>query len=365
MKHVFEYRDPSASAKLLEAVSALSLRLGKKTRFMEVCGTHTTAVARMGLDRLLPPSIELLSGPGCPVCVSPASFIDMALEYARMDGVIVAAFGDMMKVPSRGNSLEKQRGLGSDIRVVYSPLDALAAARQNRDKTVVFLGVGFETTAPAVAASVLEAEAKGVENFLVLCGHKTMPAAMEAIAGDPEIRIDGFICPGHVSAVIGTSPYEFLPRVHKMPCVIAGFEPLDIIQSLYMLLSMVIRGGPGVENQYKRAVADGGNTKALELLYRVFEPADSRWRGLGVIPSSGLKFRVGYSNFDAEARIPVPVQEEEEPAGCACGEILKGKARPEECVLFGKACCPSNPAGACMVSYEGACAAAYRYGGGS
>lgn len=362
MKHVSEYRDPSASAKLLGAVSALSSRFGKKTRFMEVCGTHTMAAAKMGLEKILPSSIELLSGPGCPVCVSPASFIGKAVEYAGKDGVIVATFGDMMKVPSRGNSLEKQRGLGSDIRVVYSPLDALAIAEENRDKTVIFLGVGFETTAPAVAASVLEAEASGADNFLVLCGHKTMPAAMKAIVNDPGIQIDGFICPGHVSAVIGSRPYEFLSRDYKMPCVIAGFEPLDIIQALYMLLSLVIRGGAGVENQYKRAVARDGNIKAVELLYRVFEPADSRWRGIGVIPASGLKFRGRYSDFDAEKRIPVNAPDADEPAGCICGDILKGKARPEECVLFAKACSPSNPVGACMVSAEGTCAASYRYG---
>ena len=363
MKHVSEYRSPSAAARLLEAVSSLSLMLDRGTRFMEVCGTHTMSAARAGLRDLLPSSVGLLSGPGCPVCVTPPSFISKAIEYSKNDKVIIATFGDMMKVPSGGNSLEKQRGLGSDIRVVYSPLDALSAAEENRDKKVVFLGVGFETTAPAVAASVEEAKARGAGNFFVLCGHKTMPRAMAALVSDPGIQIDGFICPGHVSAVIGSRPYEFLAVEHKLPCVIAGFEPLDIIQAVYMLSSQVVKAEARVEIQYGRAVRSEGNKRALELLDRVFEPADSEWRGLGAIPLSGLKLREKYSDFNAEERIPVNAPDADEPAGCICGEILKGKSRPEECGLFGKACSPANPLGACMVSTEGACAARYRYGG--
>ncbi len=362
MKHVSEYRSPPDAAKLLEAVSRLSGRLPGKARFMEVCGTHTMSAARMGLRKLLPSPIELLSGPGCPVCVSPSSYISRAIEYSKKDEVIIATFGDMMKVPSGGNSLEKQRGLGADIRVVYSPLDALSTAEENRDRKVIFLGVGFETTAPAVAACVEEAKSRGAVNFFVLCGHKTMPRAMAAIVTDPELKIDGFICPGHVSAVIGSRPYEFLADEHNLPCVIAGFEPLDIIQAVYMLSAQVARGSAEVEIQYGRAVRREGNRKALELLDRVFEPADSLWRGIGLIPSSGLRFRGEYSDFDAGAVFPFKDVSMDEPAGCICGDVLKGKARPQECGLFGKACAPSNPVGACMVSTEGTCAASYRYG---
>ncbi len=362
MKYIDEYRNPASLEKMLGAVFDAASCLPGPVRIMEVCGTHTMAAAKMGLRDRLPPSIELLSGPGCPVCVSPASFISDAARCAENTGVIVATFGDMMRVPFSGTSLEEQKGRGADIRVVYSPGDALSIAEENRKKKVVFLGVGFETTAPAVAACVEEASTRGIENFSVLCGHKTMPRAMEALLMDPEARINGFICPGHVSAVIGADPYNFIPEEYKIPCVIAGFEPADILQAVFMLCRQIAAGKPAVEIQYSRAVRPGGNQKAVSAMYRVFEPADSVWRGIGAIPLSGLKFREEFSGFDAAGLFPLDPVPEDEPEGCLCGEILKGKARPRECRLFGRECTPAAPSGACMVSSEGACAANFLYG---
>ncbi len=362
MKYIDEYRNPVSVKKMLGAVFDAASGMPGPVRIMEVCGTHTTAAAKMGLRDRLPPSIELLSGPGCPVCVSPASFISHAVRCAENTGVIVATFGDMMRVPSCGTSLEKQKGKGADIRVVYSPTDALSLAEENRKKKVVFLGVGFETTAHAVAACVEEASIRGIENFSVLCGHKTMPRAMEALLKDPEAKISGFICPGHVSAVIGADPYNFIPEKYKLPCVIAGFEPADILQAVFMLCRQIASGKPVVEVQYSRAVRREGNQKAVAAMYRVFEPADSVWRGMGKIPLSGLKFRGEFSRFDAAGLFSLDAVSDEEPEGCLCGEILKGKALPRECRLFGRECTPSNPEGACMVSSEGACAANFLYG---
>ncbi len=363
MKYASEYRGPGEIFKLINSINNLGAGLGKKVRLMEVCGTHTMAAARMGLSAALDSSIELLSGPGCPVCVSCSSYISKAIVCAQRRDVIIATFGDMMRVPSNGDSLMRRKGLGADVRVVYSPMDALEIARDNKDKKVVFLGVGFETTAPGTAACVEDAARGNVKNFFVLCAHKTMPAALEAIAGDAEANIDGFILPGHVSAVIGSLPYDFLVRVHKIPCVIAGFEPLDIAQAVYMLAEQILRGEPRVRIQYSRAVREQGNPRAVKLLYRVFEPVDCVWRGMGVIPSSGLKLRPKYSDFDAENCLDIDYAGPGDNPGCICGEVLKGKARPGECSLFGKECTPENPAGACMVSGEGACAAVFRYGG--
>jgi hydrogenase expression/formation protein HypD len=268
----------------------------------------------------------------------------------------------MVRVPGSSSSLLHEQARGADIRIVYSPLDAVALARGNPDKTVVFLGVGFETTTPTIAGSVVEAQRLGLTNYFVLGAHKTIPGPMAVLADDPELQVDGYICPAHVSAIIGADAYRSLARDHKVPCVITGFEPLDMLQGVAMLARQIVAGEARVETQYSRVVKPQGNTRARDLLYRVFEPCDARWRGIGVIPGSGLRLRPEYAAFDAAARLPVEVEEPREHRGCACGEILKGKAAPRDCTLFRKICTPENPVGACMVSSEGTCAAEYKYG---
>jgi hydrogenase expression/formation protein HypD len=333
----------------------------RRTTLMEVCGTHTMAIARFGIRELLPESIRLVSGPGCPVCVTPNSFVDRAAALARVPGAVIATFGDMMRVPGSSSSLERERALGRDVRVVFSTLDALKLAEANPDKKIVFPGVGFETTAPTVAVSILEARKRGLKNYFVLSGHKVMPPSMEALSkGD--VRIDGYICPGHVSAVIGTRFYERLAGEHGIGCVVSGFEPLDILQSILMLVRQARDRRPKVEVQYSRVVKPEGNPVALAVLDEVFEPADSEWRGLGTIPRSGLRIRPAFADWDAEKRMPVEVEPVREPVGCRCGDVLRGKIRPPECALFAKACTPEDPVGACMVSSEGTCAAYFRFG---
>jgi len=362
MRFIEEFRDPrlarNARSMLLREAEGLP-----SAAFMEVCGTHTMSAFRCGLRGLLPPNVRLLSGPGCPVCVTPNDYLDLALAHSRRRDVVVATFGDMMRVPGSRSSLEKERALGADVRVVYSPLDALEIARKEPSRRVLFLGVGFETTAPLVAASILEARESGVRNFAVLSGHKLVPPALEALLAVKDLRLHGFLCPGHVSAVIGSDAYVPIARDGRIPCVIAGFEPLDMIQGLLMLLRQVRAKSAEVQNQYARVVTAGGNRKAREALARVFEPADAAWRGLGRIPSSGLRIRDEFREFDAEA-VPPPESPEPsvEPRGCLCGLVLQGLKTPPECPLFGKACRPENPVGACMVSGEGTCAAYYKYG---
>lgn len=328
---------------------------------MEVCGTHTMAIAKSGLKSLLPPGIRLISGPGCPVCVTAQGDIDAVIELSRQPGVILCTFGDMMRVPGTESSLQEARSQGADVRVVYSPLDSLEIARQNPGKEVVFLGIGFETTAPAVAATIELAAEEGLKNFSVWSLHKTVPPALEAILSDPEIKVDGLICPGHVSAVIGLEPYEKLVSRYLKPCVITGFETLDIIEGVYMLVEQVKNGAFAAAIQYRRVVRPQGNIAARETMERVFKPVSSRWRGLGEIPGSGLALQVQFREWDARWRFPVPEFEDREIKGCSCGEILKGIMAPVECPLFGRACTPLNPVGPCMVSQEGACAAYYRY----
>ncbi len=349
---------------LSQAVSdirALSARLGRTVQFMEVCGTHTMAVFRSGLRALLPPEVKLLSGPGCPVCVTPNRFVDRAIAIARQPGVLVTTFGDMMRVPGSECSLEQARAAGAAVRVVYSPLDALKLAEQNPQTRVVFLGVGFETTAPTIGWTIQDAARRGVRNYSALCAHKTMPQAMAALAAG-ELRVDGFICPGHVSIVTGTGIYEFLARKHKTPCVVAGFEAADIAQSMAMLLRQITEGRSSVEIQYTRAVTPEGNAAAQAVIADVFEPSDEEWRGIGLIPGSGLSVRAKYAQHDAaKVFAGVEVPPSHEPAGCRCGEILRGVRTPPECPLFRKVCTPASPVGACMVSSEGTCAAYYRY----
>jgi len=362
MNYQDEFRQKELVQGLAERIRRLVSGCGRSMTFMEVCGTHTMAIYRFGLRAMLPPEIRLISGPGCPVCVTPNDYLDRAIAICRLPEVITVTFGDMMRVPGSSSSLMEERAKGADIRIVYSPLDAVAIAARNQDRKVVFLGVGFETTAPTVAGSILAAEARGLTNYFVLASHKTIPIPMQVLASDPEIGIDGYICPAHVSAIIGADAYRPLAEIYHTPCVITGFEPADMLQGILMLAGQVLSGESMVEIQYSRVVRPEGNLKAQAILEKMFIPSDVAWRGVGVIPGSGLSLREEYSRFDAEKMLPVEVEPTKEHPGCSCGEILKGKMAPQECALFGKSCTPENPVGACMVSSEGSCAAAYRYG---
>ncbi len=364
MKYIDEYRNPRIAQKLLDEIRTLLCDCADGMVLMEVCGTHTMSIARAGIRRLLAGKIRLLSGPGCPVCVTPNHYLDKAVAYGRRKDVILATFGDMMKVPGSSSSLEKEKSKGTSVIVVYSPLDALKIAEQNPQKKIIFLGIGFETTAPTVAATIKIAREKNTKNFFVHCGHKLVPPAMKVLVNDPELRIDGFICPGHVSALIGSRPYDFIARDYGIPCVIAGFEPIDILQTILMLVRQIVgKDAPLIEIQYSRVVRAEGNVKALEMMSEVFEVTKSdEWRGLGTIPESGLKLNEHFCDFDAEENITVEVEETVEHPGCICGAILRGVKTPPECGLFKKVCTPENPIGACMVSSEGTCAAYYKYG---
>ncbi len=358
LTHSEAYHDPRIARSLVGRIQALASR---PMRFMEVCGTHTVAIFRHGIRALLPGSITLLSGPGCPVCVTDQADIDAFVDLARRDGVIVATFGDLMRVPGSGSSLKAQSAEGADVRVVYSPLDAVDLARRTPEKQVVFLGVGFETTAPAVAAAILTAQRAGLANFSVYSAHKTVPTALCALAGSGQVRIDGFLLPGHVSVIIGVEAYRSFFEQYHVPSVIAGFEPSDILQAILMLTRQVADSRPALENAYTRVVAAHGNIQAQHLLERVFAPFDARWRGIGVIPGSGLALRPEYAQFDALRRFALTIAPVPEPKGCACGEILTGVKTPAQCALFRKRCTPLNPVGPCMVSSEGTCAAYYRF----
>jgi hydrogenase expression/formation protein HypD len=362
MKYTTEFRNPAVAQKLLASIRRAVAGFSGAMTLMEVCGTHTMAIYQHGIRSLLPESIRLISGPGCPVCVTPVDYVDHAVALARRPGTIVATFGDMVRVPGSSSSLLHEKARGADVRVVYSPLDAVALAQKNPAQTVVFLGVGFETTTPTIAGSIIEAKRRGVANYFVLGAHKTIPGPMAILADDPELKVDGYLCPAHVSAIIGAEAYEPLARDHQVPCVVTGFEPLDMLQGVAMLARQVVAGEAKVEVQYSRIVKKEGNAKARAILYEVFEPCDARWRGIGVIPGSGLGIREEYAAFDAARQLPVIVEEPREHQGCLCGEILKGKVTPKECPLFRKACTPENPVGACMVSSEGTCAAEYKYG---
>jgi hydrogenase expression/formation protein HypD len=359
MKFIDEYRDGEKARPIIEEIR----RLAKEPlKFMEVCGTHTVSIARYGLRQALPETIELISGPGCPVCVTSNGDLDMAIAMARIPEAMVATFGDMVRVPGSDSSLALERATGRDVRVVYSPLDALKMAEQNPQLKVIFLGVGFETTAPTVAATAIEARNRGVKNFFIFSVHKTVPQALRALIDLGEIKLDGFLLPGHVSAIIGTRPYEFLAEKYGLACVVAGFEPLDILQSVLMLVQQARSGRPQVEIQYKRGVRPEGNPKAMEIMAQAFEPFDVEWRGLGRIPRTGLALQKGLAELDASRVFDVQVPFVQETRGCRCGDVLRGLVRPEGCPLFGKICTPQNPVGPCMVSFEGSCAAAYKYG---
>lgn len=352
MKTDLEYKN-----RLLEAIC----HVHKPAVLMEVCGTHTMAIARTGIRNLLPSHISLLSGPGCPVCVTSQSDIDAVINLVSDQNITLLTFGDMIRVPGSVGSLQEARSQGADVRVVYSPLDALKLARHNPDREMVFLGIGFETTAPVVAHTIKEAAQLNIPNFSVLSLHKLVPPALEVLFSDNEIKVDGLICPGHVSMIIGLKPYESLAIRYQQPCVVTGFDDFDILEGICMLLKQIMNGQAKAENQYKRVVKPQGNPVALELLNEVFEPAEARWRGLGAIPGSGLAVRNRFAAYDARRRFDIPELEEKSLKGCACGSILTGKISPPQCALFGRACTPLNPVGPCMVSQEGACAAYYRY----
>ena len=327
---------------------------------MEVCGGHTMAIHRFGIPSLLPANINLKSGPGCPVCVTGKSYIDKAIVYARMNDVIVCSYGDLLRVPGTFSSLYKEKAASGDVRTVYSLMEALKVARENAHKKVVFLAIGFETTAPGSAVGLVEAGKEGLDNFYLFSSHKLMPPAMSAIV-ENGVKIDGYICPGHVSTITGKGIYEHIPEQYGLACVIAGFEPLDILQSILMLIEQLENHNPKVEIQYKRAVREEGNTKAKEYMHQVFEPRDDWWRGLGILKNSGFGIKEAYREFDAEYVMPVETDTEETDMGCICGDILKGLKEPNDCKLFGITCTPVNPVGACMVSSEGACQAFYKY----
>jgi hydrogenase expression/formation protein HypD len=358
LKHIDEYRDSEISRGLIEKIRSISK---KNVRLMEVCGTHTVSIFRSGIRSVLPQTISLLSGPGCPVCVTDQAEIDAFIELARLDDVIIATFGDLMRVPGSRSSLQKESAGGRDIRVVYSTFDALEIARQNPAKKVVFLGVGFETTAPTIAAAILSAAQTNVKNFSVISAHKLVPPALEALMAEEQIKIDGFILPGHVSVIIGLNAYRPFFDRHKIACAVAGFEPIDILQAIAMLVEMLEADRPALENLYSRAVTVEGNRKAQRILDEIFEPTDACWRGIGVIPRSGLKIRDQYAAHDAQKIFDIQVSDVQTPKGCACGEILTGTKTPPECALFKKVCTPMDPVGPCMVSTEGTCAAYYKY----
>jgi hydrogenase expression/formation protein HypD len=361
VRFVDEYRDPAAARALVSQITELAG--GDHLKLMEVCGGHTHTIYRHGIEHVLPAGVELVHGPGCPVCVIPMGRIDDAIAVAETPGVIFTSFGDMMRVPGSSGNLLEAKARGADVRFVYSPLDALRVASENPDRQVVFFAVGFETTAPSTALTVLQARERHVTNFSVFSNHVTIVPPIKAILESPDLRLDGFIGPGHVSTVIGQRPYRFIPTHYGKPVVTAGFEPLDILQAIAMLLAQIRQGRCEVENQYTRVVRDEGNPRALDLLAQVFELRPHfEWRGLGFISQSALALRPEFAELDAELRYQVPGVRVADPKACQCGEVLKGVIKPWECKVFGTACTPETPIGTCMVSSEGACAAYYNYG---
>ena len=368
MKYVDEFRDGEKARVLIKEIEAMisgmELPADRPLYLMEVCGGHTHSIFRYGLEGMLPKEIELIHGPGCPVCVLPMGRVDDCVAIAENPNVIFTTFGDAMRVPGSRKSLLQAKAGGADVRMVYSPMDALALARRNPDREVVFFGLGFETTMPSTALTILAAEREGIRNFSVFCNHITIVPTIKAILDSPGLQLDGFLGPGHVSMVIGTAPYEFIANFYRKPMVVAGFEPLDILQSIWMLLKQIKEGRSEVENQYARIVPDAGNNAALHAVSTVYELREFfEWRGLGSIDHSGVKLRDGYARFDAERKFAIPNVRIADPKSCQCGEVLKGAIKPWQCKVFGTSCTPETPLGALMVSSEGACAAYYQYGG--
>jgi len=361
MRYIDEYRDPGLIRGLLERIAKLSRQLPGPVTIMEVCGSHTTAIGRFGLRGLLPEKIRLVSGPGCPVCVTAAAEIDQALWLAARPGVLFTSYGDLLRVPGGdGNSLEKLRAAGARVEIVGSAREAVAKAVAEPQAQVIFMGIGFETTTPTAAAALLEARRLRLDNFFITSCHKLMPPVMRKLLAAPELKIDGFLCPGHVSTIIGARAYAFIPQSGRA-AVIAGFEPADILGAILLLLQDLVNGDFAVRIAYRRAVKPEGNLKARAITEQVFEPATAAWRGLGRIPASGLQLRQEFAAFDAGQVFSPPAFADREPPGCRCGEVLSGLIRPDECPLFGRACTPAAPCGPCMVSAEGSCAARYRF----
>ena len=358
LKHLNEYRNRDICRKIVERIRAASR---KEIRLMEVCGTHTMSISRNGIQGLLPKTVTLLSGPGCPVCVTAQGEIDRFIKLSKIKGVITTTFGDLLRVPASESSLERERAEGADVRIVYSALDSLEIAENNPGNEVVFLGIGFETTAPTIAAAIIEAEKRGLKNFSVVSANKLVPPVLDVLMKDKRLKLHGLICPGHVSVIIGAQAYIPLAEKYHIPCVVAGFEPADILQSIHMLVNQIQKGESAVEIAYRRGVTFEGNNRAKDVMDRVFETCDADWRGIGLIPQSGLRLREQFLSFDAEKKFDLSIKETKEPAGCACGEILIGVKSPTECPLFGKTCTPTHPIGPCMVSTEGTCAAYYKY----
>ncbi len=360
MKFITEFRRSELAGGL---ISQIQRRSKTPVRLMEFCGGHTVTIFKYGIRQVLPPTIEMVSGPGCPVCVTANADLDKAIALSQIQSAIIVTFGDMLKVPGSHSSLQKAKAGGADVRVVYSTMDALEIAEENPAASVIFLGIGFETTTPTIAASILQAEERGLKNYYIFSMHKLCPPVIRALLDSGEVKLHGLICPGHVSAVIGAHPWEFIASDYGIPCVVSGFEPLDILQCIDMLVAQVENGESKVEIAYRRGVRPAGNREALKLIEQVFEPCPAQWRGIGEVPDSGLKLREEYQRFDAELAFTIDPGPTDQPEGCICGDILRGVKTPADCKLFGKACTPEHPVGPCMVSTEGSCSANYLYGG--
>ncbi|MCF6159385.1 MAG: hydrogenase formation protein HypD [wastewater metagenome] len=359
MKYIDEFRQKGIAHGILQKIHDISR---KRVTIMEICGTHTHTISRYGIRNSLPPHVRLISGPGCPVCVTSPGDINRIIEFCKREkDTIIATFGDMMRVPGSESSLQEQKAMGKDIRVVYSPLGALDIATANPEKEVILYAVGFETTVPTIAVTILLAREKGIRNLSAFALHKLTPPAMKALLDSGEIDLHGFLCPGHVTAIIGAGAYKFLAEDYHAPCVVAGFEPLDAIHGIYMLIRQLEENRTEIEIQYKRVVTWEGNTKAQKIIEEVFEICDSNWRGIGMIPVSGLKLKSTFADFDAEKKFSLENTANEDLRGCACGDVLKGLITPGQCSFFGKTCTPETPIGPCMVSFEGTCAAYYKY----
>lgn len=353
-----DFKDPKLARGLIDSIQALA---PEHATLMEVCGTHTVAIARNGIRSLMPEGCRLASGPGCPVCVTSNHDIDAVIALARVPEVILTTFGDMTRVPGSTSSLLKEQAAGRDVRIVYSPLDALSIAKENPERQVVFVGVGFETTTPLIAIAIKRAKAMGLENFSVFAAHKNMPNAMDVLMRDPNLKVDALILPGHVSTIIGMEPWRFLAEKYGIPGVITGFEPLDVLEGIAMIMRQLHEGRAEIENAYTRGVMPQGNPVALAAIDEVFETCTATWRGLGPIEGSGYRIRDEFAQFDALRRFEPTIEPTKEPKGCRCGDVLRGIMAPDECPLFRKVCTPENPVGPCMVSSEGSCAAYFRY----
>lgn len=362
MRYIDEFRNKLKILKIAEEIR--KIMPPKEINIMEVCGTHTQSFFRFGLHKLIPRNLRLIAGPGCPVCVSSQEYIDKAVEYAQDKDTIILTFGDMLRVPGSKSTLEKERAKGANVSVLYSALDTLVFARKNPRKRVIFLAVGFETTAPTIALSILNAKKENLNNLFFFSSLKLIPPAMDYLVKEGRLNLSGFLCPGHVSTIIGTKPYEFIPKRYKIGCCVAGFEPLDILEGIYFLIQQIVKNKPQVANQYIRVVTKTGNLKAQKIIFKLFKVCDAAWRGLGRIPKSGLRLKDEFRRFDVEKVIPLNPKHKTQNTKqkqCRCGEVLKGLITPDECALFNKVCSPQRPIGPCMVSSEGACNAYYKY----